>query len=342
MPPRYFVAFLVEEEVQALPETPNGIGVDIGLKDLAVTSEGERIGNPRPLYRAQRRLKRAQRILSRRKKGSANWHRQRREVARLNARVADVRRDLLHNASAQLVQGAGLIAIEDLNVAGMMKSRRLAKVIGDASFGELRRPIQYKAGWYKREVVVIDHWSPSSKACSGCGHVLPELPLSVRSWTCPVCGAEHDRDVNAARNLLAWATGRVPGTRNDAVEPLKPRRPWPRERSVPMDGDEARTNASPRHQFGTGVERFSGGLQVKYGFPREAAGRVKRVQGLQTGDLVRLDQPKGNYAGTHVERLSGIRTSGRFDIRTTTGPKVTAPWNCFTLLQRGDGYARAA
>jgi putative transposase len=162
-------------------------------------------------------MKHAQRILSRRKKGSANWHRQRRKVARLNVRVADVRCDLLHNASAQLVQGAGLIAIKDLNVAGMMKNRRLAKAIGDASFGELRQQIQYKAGWYSREVVVIDRWAPSSKACSGCGHVLAELPLSVRAWTCPVCGAEHDRDVNAARNLLAWATGGVPRTRNDCV-----------------------------------------------------------------------------------------------------------------------------
>ena len=131
------MAFMVEEEVQALPEKPNGIGVDIGLKDLAVTREGERIGNPRPLHRVLRRLKHAQRVLSRRKKGSGNWHRQRRRVARLHARVADLRGDLLHKASAQLVQGAGLIAIGDLNVAGMMKNRRLAKAIG-----ELRRQIQ--------------------------------------------------------------------------------------------------------------------------------------------------------------------------------------------------------
>ena len=106
----------------------------------------------------------------------------------MHAWVADLRGDLLHKVSAQLVKGAGLFAIEDLNVAGMMKNRRLAKAIGGASFGELRQQIHYMADWYGREVVVIDHWAPSSKACSGCRYVLPDLPLSIRSWTCSVCG----------------------------------------------------------------------------------------------------------------------------------------------------------
>lgn len=125
----------------------------------------------------------------------------------MHAWVADLRGDLLHKVSAQLVKGAGLFAIEDLNVAGMMKNRRLAKAIGGASFGELRQQIHYMADWYGREVVVIDHWAPSSKACSGCRYVLPDLPLSIRSWTCSVFGADHDRNVKASRNLLAWASG---------------------------------------------------------------------------------------------------------------------------------------
>lgn len=228
---RYFAAFMVEEEVQPMPEKPNGIGVDLGVKDLAITSDGERYGAARPLKRLLRRLKHAQRVLSRRRKGSGNWHRQRRLIARLHARIADLRRELTHQASHAIVAGAGLIAIEDLNVRGMSASAKgtaeqpgrrvrqkagLNRAILDASLGELRRQIEYKAQWHSRELVVVDRWAPSSKSCSHCGHVLDDLPLSVRAWTCPDCGTEHDRDVNAACNLLAWATGGGPGTRNDA------------------------------------------------------------------------------------------------------------------------------
>jgi putative transposase len=228
---RYFVAFMVEEEVQSLPRKPNGIGVDLGVKDLAVTSAGERIGNARPLRRVLRRLKQAQRVLSRRRKGSGNWHRQRRRIARLHARVGDLRRELTHQTSHRLVAGAGLIAIEDLNVRGMSASAKgsaeqpgtrvrqkagLNRAILDTAFGELRRQIAYKAAWHGRELAVVERWAPSSKTCSHCGHELGELALSVRAWTCPSCGTEHDRDVNAARNLLAWATGGGPGTRNHA------------------------------------------------------------------------------------------------------------------------------
>ncbi|TVQ94642.1 MAG: transposase [Chromatiaceae bacterium] len=228
---RYFAAFMVEEEVQPLPEKPNGVGVDLGVKDLAITSDGARFGNARPLQRLLRRLKHAQRVLSRRRKGSGNWHRQRQRSARLHVRIADLRRELTHQASHAIVTGAGLIAIEDLHVKGMCASAKgtleqpgrrvrqkagLNRAILDAALGEVRRQIAYKAEWNGRVLVVVDRWAPSSKTCSHCGHVLGALPLSVRAWSCPNCGTAHDRDVNAARNLLAWATGGGAGTRNDA------------------------------------------------------------------------------------------------------------------------------
>jgi putative transposase len=228
---RYFASFMVEEKVQPLPEKPNGVGVDLGVKHVAVTSDGERFGDVRPLRRIRRRLKHAQRLLARKRKGSGNWHRQRQCVARLHARLADARRELLHQTSHRLIAGAGLIAIEDLNVKGMSASAKgtlarpgrkvkqkagLNRAIREAGFGELRRQLTYKAEWHGRVLVVADRFAPSSKTCSHCGHVLADLPLSVRAWSCPICGAEHDRDVNAARNLLGWATGGGPGTRNDA------------------------------------------------------------------------------------------------------------------------------
>jgi putative transposase len=228
---RYFAAFMVEEAVQPMPEKSNGVGVDLGVKDLAVTSDGARHSNTRPLKRVLRRLKHAQRVLARRQPGSRNRQRQRRRIARLHARAADLRRELTHQASHAIVAGAGLIALEDLNVKGMSASAKgtaeqpgrrvkqkagLNRAILDAALGEVRRQLTYKAAWHGRELVVVSRWAPSSKTCSQCGQVLAELPLRVRTWTCPACGSTHDRDVNAARNLLAWATGGGPGTRNDA------------------------------------------------------------------------------------------------------------------------------
>jgi putative transposase len=219
---RYFVAFMVEEPVQRLPEKPNGIGVDLGVKDLAITSEGEKLGDLRPLKRLRRRLKRAQRVLSRRRKGSANRRRAQARVARLHARIADLRREIVHQTSHALVAQAGLLALEDLNVRGMSRSARgtvespgrrvrqkagLNRSILDAALGELRRQIQYKASWHGRDLVLVDRWFPSSKRCSACGHLMAEMPLSVRHWTCPSCGTRHDRDINAARNVLSEATG---------------------------------------------------------------------------------------------------------------------------------------
>jgi putative transposase len=211
---RYFVAFAVEIEIQPLPPTGVSVGVDVGIKALAVESDGTPHEGAKALRRKLRHLKRQQRALSRkqgarkgeRKSNPNRCLRQARRVGRLHARIADARRDAQHKASTAIVRKADVIALEDLNVQGMLANGRLARHIADQGFAELRRQIEYKAGWHGRVVLRANRWAPTSKMCSGCGHVLDELKLSIRTWTCPACGAEHDRDINAARNILKFGT----------------------------------------------------------------------------------------------------------------------------------------
>lgn len=208
---RYFVAFMVEETIeQATPNTLS-VGIDVGLKDVIVTSAGQKSGNPRYLRRYQRYLKKAQRRLSRKRKGSHRWHKQRQRVARIHARVSAARLDFLHKQTTALVRSHGAIAIEDLNVKGLARTR-LAKSMNDAALGELRRQFEYKCQWHGRVLLVADRFAPTSKTCSSCGTVQTEMPLRIRDWICPVCGAVHDRDVNAAMNVLLFATGGRPGS----------------------------------------------------------------------------------------------------------------------------------
>lgn len=188
---------------EATEPTAGVMGVDAGVHDVAVCSNGERLANPGNLKRAEARLKREQRRLSRKQKGSSNRERQRVKVARAHERVANRRKDLLHKFTTSIVRESQAVAVEDLNVKGMMANRRLAKAVGDASMSEMIRQLGYKCAWHGREFVKVGRFYPSSKTCSACGHVLAELPLSARSWECPVCGAEHDRDLNAARNIAA-------------------------------------------------------------------------------------------------------------------------------------------
>jgi putative transposase len=206
---RFFVAFMVEEAFE--PFTPNtkSVGVDVGLKDVIITSDGEKSGNPRYLRSYQRRLAMAQRRLSRKQKGSNRWHRQKQRVARIHARIADSRNDFLHKQTTALVREHGVIAIEDLCVKGLVRTR-LAKSMNDAALGELRRQIEYKCQWHGRVLLVADRFAPTSKTCSSCGTVQTDMPLRIRDWTCPDCGAVHDRDVNAAVNVLMFATGGRP------------------------------------------------------------------------------------------------------------------------------------
>src|SRR6266567_3558928 len=179
------------------------VDTDLGVTVYAVTSNGDRIANPRHLDRKACKLARYQRRLARCQKGSANREKAKLKVARAHRKVRDARRDFLHRASARLVRSADTIVIEDLNVSGLVRNRRLARAILDCGWAEFRRQLEYKCQRYGRQLVVIDRWFPSSKTCSTCGNMLAELELSIRHWTCPSCRTRHDRDVNAAKNILA-------------------------------------------------------------------------------------------------------------------------------------------
>ncbi|MGI5204234.1 RNA-guided endonuclease InsQ/TnpB family protein [Spirillospora sp. CA-108201] len=199
---RWFVSLLCQDTILAAPATDRAVGVDAGLTSLVVLSSGEKIASPRPERRDRVCLARAQRNLSRKTPGSANRDKARRKVARVHARIADRRRDFLHKLSTRLVRENQTVVIEDLAVRNLVKNGRLARAISDAAWAELRAMLEYKCAWYGRELVVVDRWFPSTKLCGTCGTVLRTLPLNVREWTCE-CGAVHDRDVNAARNILA-------------------------------------------------------------------------------------------------------------------------------------------
>jgi putative transposase len=200
---RYFVSFLVEEDIQALPMVTAKVGVDVGLTDLVVLSTGEKVPNPRHLRRSERRLAHAQRNFARKQLGSTNRDKARRHVARIYAQIADQRADGLHQLTTRLIRENQVICVESLAVKHMVRNHALAKHISDAGWGELVRQLAYKAEWYGRTLVRIDRWFPSSIRCHACGHVLDDLPLEVREWVCPACGVRHDRNLNAAKNILA-------------------------------------------------------------------------------------------------------------------------------------------
>ncbi|WP_084957780.1 RNA-guided endonuclease InsQ/TnpB family protein [Thermoactinospora rubra] len=188
---------------QPLPSTGAAVGVDLGVTDFAVLSTGEKIVNPRHLERKARNLARYQRRMARKQRGSANRAKAKAKVARAHTKVRDARADFLHKTTTRLVRDHDLIVVEDLNIKGMVRNRKLARAISDCGWGAFRRLLEYKAARHGRHLVVIDRWHPSSKTCSACGHLLATLSLSTRHWTCPGCGTRHDRDINAAKNILA-------------------------------------------------------------------------------------------------------------------------------------------
>ncbi|WP_106478042.1 RNA-guided endonuclease InsQ/TnpB family protein [Phytohalomonas tamaricis] len=200
---RYFVCCLCEFDAETLPVTPKMVGIDLGLKDLFVTDQGERIGNPRHTAKYAARLVLAQRRMSKKKLGSANRARARQKVAHIHAKISDCRMDSLHKLSRRLINENQVICVESLKVKNMIRNPRLSKAIADASWGEFVRQLEYKAQWAGRQMVAIDQWYPSSKRCSECGHIKGALPLNIRAWDCPECGVTHDRDINAARNIKA-------------------------------------------------------------------------------------------------------------------------------------------
>lgn len=203
---RWYISVLVEEEIGE-PDNDSElvIGLDFGIKYLAVCSNGKAFENPRALYKADRKLKRLQRELSRRKRGGQNWKKTKRKIARQYAKITNIRKHALHQVSHYVtatVQPKAVV-LEDLNVSGMLKNHHLARAISDVGMSELRRQIEYKGAWYGVEVVVADRWYPSSKTCSNCGSVKPLLTLSERLYVCDDCGLIVDRDLNAAKNLAA-------------------------------------------------------------------------------------------------------------------------------------------
>lgn len=204
---RWYASLSVETDAVAddvlEPATAGPVAIDLGVKDFAVTSDGERIANPRHLERKAKNLARYQRRMARTQKGSYNRRKAKAKVARAHRKVKAARKDFLHRTSTRLVRDHRMIVIEDLHVAGMVRNRHLAKAISDCGWGEFRRQLEYKTQRYGRHLVVIDRCYPSSKTCSECDLVLDELSLSTRHWTCPGCGTRHDRDINAAKNILA-------------------------------------------------------------------------------------------------------------------------------------------
>jgi putative transposase len=214
---RWFVTFHVDvADPVPLPARGESIGVDVGLTHFAVLSTGEKVVHPRDWERKEKRLKRYQRRLARCQRGSANRAKARVKVARVHARIADARRDFLHKITTGLVRRFDVIAVEDLNVSGMVRNRSLARAISCTGWAEFREMLDYKAQRYGRQVVAIDRWYPSSKTCSVCGHLLTVLSLGTRRWTCPSCGTRHDRDINAAKNILAAGLAAGAGNGADA------------------------------------------------------------------------------------------------------------------------------
>ena len=218
---RYFVSFLVEEELDTWQATEGKIGVDLGVKDVMVTSTGFASGNPKLTRKYQARLKTLQRRLAKKKKGSNNRYKSRLKVAKLHAKIADCRKDFLHKLTTQLVRENQAIYTETLAVKNMMSNHKLAqrvradrrlnddwgsnasRAIADCGWGEALRQFQYKCRWHDRTLGAVDRWFPSSKRCNPCGHILDKLPLDVREWVCPSCNNLNSRDKNAALNILA-------------------------------------------------------------------------------------------------------------------------------------------
>ena len=198
---KYHVSILCEEACGQLPPTGKSVGIDLGIKDLAVCSDGERVANPKFLEKSERRLKRLQRQLEKKRKGSKRRLRARMMLARCHEKVVNQRKNFIHRFTNRIIRENQTICVENLNVKGMQANHHLAKNIGSVAFGEIVRQLEYKSKWYGRDFVKVGRWYPSTKTCHECGHVHRGISLGDREWTCPVCGSLNDRDLNAARNI---------------------------------------------------------------------------------------------------------------------------------------------
>lgn len=210
---KYFVSILVEVDVLPLKKAESSIGIDLGITDFAIFSDGRKIDNNKFTAKMEKKLKREQRKLSRRtlhaKKNSINlldaknYQKQKRKVARLHERVLNQRDDFLNKLSTEIIKNHDLICIETLNTKGMLRNRKLAKSISDVSWSAFVTKLEYKATWYGKTIMKVSNWFPSSQICSECGHQDGKKPLEIREWTCPICHQHHDRDINASKNILA-------------------------------------------------------------------------------------------------------------------------------------------
>ena len=241
---RCHVSFCAQVETALLPITHRVVGVDLGLKYLATLSTGEKIPNPKRYHAHLRYLRQQQRCLARRQGGSRRREKQRLRMARAHARVRQERESALHGLTTRLVRDFDLICIEDLNVKGVARGMH-ARAVHDVAFSEVRRQLAYKSDWYGKILVAVDRWYPSSKTCSECRHALDALRLAEREWRCPKCGTWHDRDVNAARNLLAEGLRQLAG-RDDRDLRVDARGACPEEILVQVLADEARSGQRNR------------------------------------------------------------------------------------------------
>ena len=199
---QWFASFLCEEEIEKLPPSNGRIGIDVGIENFATLSDGCKFQSPKAIRKLRKKMARLQKSHSRKQKGSKNRERTRKKVARLHQHISDVRKDFLHKLSTQLVRENQAIALEDLSVSNMVKNRKLSRCISEQGWRDFRTMLEYKCEWYGRELLIVDRWFPSSKTCSCCG-AKASFGLETRQWTCGGCGASHDRDVNAAKNILA-------------------------------------------------------------------------------------------------------------------------------------------
>ena len=232
---RYFVSIQVEIEMATPVFVGGAVGLDLGLREFATLSTGEKIAPPQYYIRAQKKRRRLARQLSRKKLGSYNREKARLRLARLDEKISNQRRDFHHQFSRILVEENQFIGLEDLNVQGMLANHHLAKSIGDAGWSAFVAMLGYKGEWYGCRVEKISRWYPSSKTCSVCGTQMESMPLNVRLWKCPMCGIVHDRDVNAAINILNQATAGAAGS-NAWGQPVRPS----------ADGDAGRTRKPTR------------------------------------------------------------------------------------------------